>query len=145
MLPEAVIPTLDERFEMLIDTDAPPFRVYSVNWSERHAAYAAGLGTFSMPGGIITKRGTAGRLGSIVTTMEITPTSRPYEDIYEYCIQCSKCVSRCPAGAVSEDMKKDSVRCSAQLNIPKEKLAHYYGCGKCQTAVPCESVAPGGV
>jgi len=34
------------------------------SWSERHAAYAAGLGTFSLNDALITPKGIAHRLGS---------------------------------------------------------------------------------
>ncbi|MDR0596088.1 MAG: hypothetical protein LBG50_00900, partial [Clostridiales Family XIII bacterium] len=50
----AVAPSLDERFQITKLDGGSPTRRYRVNWSERHAAYAAGLGTFAMPGGIIT-------------------------------------------------------------------------------------------
>ncbi|MDR1815296.1 MAG: 4Fe-4S binding protein, partial [Clostridiales Family XIII bacterium] len=113
---DVVVPTLDGRYKVNVDKEAPPQRRYSPNWSERHVAYAAGLGTFSMPGGLITARGVAGRLGSLVTTVEIEPTPRPYEGVYDYCIRCGACARRCPAGAISEDMTKDNARCSAQLD-----------------------------
>jgi epoxyqueuosine reductase QueG len=141
-LDDAIIPTADTRFSLVRDDSADPTRAFTVNWSERHIAHAAGLGTFSMPGGLITKKGTAGRLFSVVTTLEIAPTPRPYKGIYDYCIKCGQCVYRCPVGAISKDMKKDAIRCSAHLNIPKEKHAPYYSCGKCQTAVACEDSLP---
>jgi epoxyqueuosine reductase QueG len=141
-LGDTVIPFLDPRFKLERIEGADPTRSFIVNWSERHVAYAAGLGTFSMPGGLITKKGAAGRLLSVVTACEAAPTPRAYTDIYEYCIRCGKCIDRCPARAITKDMRKNALRCSAQLDIPKEKFAPYYGCGKCQTAVPCEHTAP---
>ena len=36
-------------------------------WSERHTAFVAGLGTFGLSGGLITRHGIAHRLGSVVT------------------------------------------------------------------------------
>ncbi|MDR1042656.1 MAG: 4Fe-4S binding protein [Clostridiales Family XIII bacterium] len=141
-LGEAVIPVKDARFKLTRNEDADPTRKFTSNWSERHVAHAAGLGTFAMPGGVITRKGTAGRLVSIVTTQDIERTPRDYEGVYDYCISCGKCVARCPVGAVSEDMRKDAVRCSAQVDVPKKTHGVYYGCGKCQTAVPCESNAP---
>ena len=44
------------------------------NWSERHIAYAAGLGTFSLSDGFITESGIAMRCGSVVTD-RLLPTS----------------------------------------------------------------------
>jgi epoxyqueuosine reductase QueG len=141
-LGDALVPSEDARFKFTYDDSTDPTRAFTSNWSERHVAHAAGLGTFSMPGGLITKKGVAGRLFSAVTAREVAPTPRAYDGIYDYCIKCSKCVARCPACAITRDMKKDAVKCSIQLDIPKKKYAPYYGCGKCQTAVPCESVAP---
>jgi epoxyqueuosine reductase QueG len=142
-LGDAVIPVTDARFKLMRDEGADPTRAFTANWSERHVAHSAGLGTFAMPGGIITKKGAAGRLVGIVTIREIERTPRDYEGIYDYCINCGKCVARCPVSAIIGDMKKDAVRCSGQVDIPKKIHGIYYGCGKCQTAVPCESVAPG--
>src|SRR5208337_4860309 len=50
------------------------------NWSERHAAYAAGLGTFGLSDGLITPKGKAHRVGSVVANLSIPATNRPYED-----------------------------------------------------------------
>jgi epoxyqueuosine reductase QueG len=138
MLGDAVIPILDPRFAITRDADAEPHRMFSSNWSERHVAYAAGLGTFSMHGGLLTRRGGAGRLVSVITSREVEPVCRAYDGIYDYCTACGLCAQRCPAGAISPDMKKDAVKCSAQVDVPRKVHPQYYGCGKCQTNVPCE-------
>ena len=39
---------------------------YASSWSERHVAHAAGLGTFCLRDGLITARGKALRIGSVV-------------------------------------------------------------------------------
>jgi hypothetical protein len=46
------------------------------NWSERHIAYVAGLGTFSINDGFITEKGIAIRLISVVTELKLAPDSR---------------------------------------------------------------------
>ena len=46
------------------------------SWSQRHIAYAAGLGTFSLNDGFITPKGIAMRCGSVVCDMKIPPTPR---------------------------------------------------------------------
>ena len=126
--------------------------VFASNWSERHAAYASGLGTFGLCDGLITPKGKAMRVGSIVARIQISPTPRPYTNHNAYCLFysqgiCGKCIPRCPAGALSED-GHDKVKC---LNHLKPVTADYvksqygfdgYGCGLCQTGVPCESKIP---
>jgi len=77
---------------------------YASSWSERHAAHAAGLGTFGLSDGLITARGKAMRTGSIVAKVSIPPTPRPYADHQAYCLfyadgTCGKCIDRCPVCA----------------------------------------------
>jgi epoxyqueuosine reductase len=120
-------------------------------WSERHAAYAAGLGTFGLSDGLITPVGKAMRAGSVVANMLVEPSPRPYTDHHAYCLfysegTCGKCMSRCPVGAITEK-GHDKRICSKYLDVTKEYVTrHYgfsgYGCGLCQTGVPCESGIP---
>ena len=75
-------------------------------WSERHAAYAAGLGTFSLSDGLITPRGIAHRLGSVITDLTLPATPRTAPDHRHNCLwfregSCGRCISRCPAGAIN--------------------------------------------
>lgn len=130
---QAMAPSLDERFAVASRRS---------NWSERHAAYVAGLGTFSLNRSLITERGAAGRIGSIITDMALAATERPYSAYDEYCSHCGACIHRCPAKAVDESGKDNEV-CSEFLNETKRRFAPRYGCGKCQTGVPCEDRAPG--
>ncbi|MBN1579976.1 MAG: epoxyqueuosine reductase [Anaerolineae bacterium] len=127
--------------------------VFSSTWSERHTAYAAGLGTFGLCDGLITPVGKAMRTGSVVARLSIPPTPRPYTDHRAYCLfysqgTCGKCIDRCPVGALSK-AGHDKVKCSRHLNpttanYVKENYGFDgYGCGLCQTGVPCESGIPG--
>lgn len=112
------------------------------NWSERHIAFIAGLGTFGLSKSLITEKGCAGRYGSIITNIELQTTIRQYEGLYDYCIMCGACISRCPVKAIHEEGKDDTV---CQQFIDEEIYAKYaprYGCGKCQTALPCEDANP---
>lgn len=124
---------------------------FASTWSERHAAYASGLGTFGLCDGLITPVGKAMRVGSVVARIETDPAPRPYTDHHQYCLFftegiCGKCISRCPAGALSED-GHDKVKCSEHIQGLKEYIKGQYkfpgyGCGLCQTKVPCESKIP---
>jgi len=131
---EAVAPTLDERFRVANRRS---------NWSERHAAYIAGLGTFSLNCSLITRRGAAGRLGSIVVSADLPPTKRPYRTRDENCTQCGACILKCPPLAINE-RGKDHAVCSDYLDRVLARYRPRYGCGKCQTGVPCEDRIPVG-
>ena len=111
-------------------------------WSERHAAFVSGLGTFGMSRGLITRRGMAGRYGSLVTDADLQPDTRDYTDPYEYCIKCGACAKRCPVGAIPEDAPKDHTVCAPWITATQRELAPRYGCGLCQTDVPCEYQIP---
>jgi len=143
----AVAPLLTPQFSMRLS----PKYGFASTWSERHAAYAAGLGTFSLCDGLITPLGKAMRTGSVVARLKIPPTQRPYDDHQAYCLFfskgiCKKCAERCPAGAITE-AGKDKMLCYQYVRkTAKYVKAHFgfdgYGCGLCQTGVPCESKIP---
>lgn len=141
---------------------SPFFRISRVpdgfvsNWSQRHVAYAAGLGTFSLNEGFITRRGLAHRCASIVTDLKLKPSPRLYIHHLANCKfyakgTCGKCIERCPAGAISEK-GHDKLKCREML-FEKQKpwlegahgpgyIGRYAGCGLCQTGVPCEHRIP---
>jgi len=141
----AVIPQKDNRWKEIV-----PFRT---SWSERHAGFIAGLGTFGISKGLITDHGAAVRLGSIITDCPLTPTSRPYSEIYEYCVSCGMCQTNCPVNAIDTSrgnhLAKDHPTCMGFMRTVRAKPPEcksgriHFGCGKCQVATPCESSAPG--
>lgn len=149
---EAVAPELADFFKL---KNLPSG--YVSNWSQRHIAYAAGLGTFSLNDGFITPKGMAMRCGSVVTDAKITPSPRVYKDHFANCLfysdgSCQRCAERCPAGAISEQ-GHDKNKCleflfTKQRAILKELgrgegyIGRYLGCGLCQTKVPCEARIP---
>lgn len=137
----SIVPSLDDRFWSSKESIKPE-ESFSSNWSERHVAYVCGLGTFGLSKGIITKKGMAGRLGSIVTELYLEPDEKSYKDIYEYCSMCGACAKNCPVNAISIENGKNHIICSEFLDSIFEKNNPRYGCGKCQVAVPCENRIP---
>jgi len=127
------------------------------NWSERHIAYAAGLGTFSINDAFITEKGIAIKLISVVTGLKLTPNIREVENYRSNCLLCSKgicgaCIKRCPVNAISKT-GHDKMKCMQYVyGEESKKLAETYGaspkagsgCGLCQTGVPCEGRNPMG-
>ena len=144
----AVAPTLSKSFKM---GNSEKYGMAS-SWSERHAAYASGLGTFGLCDGLITPKGKAIRVGSVVAKVPVTATPRPYQDHHAYCLHfakgtCGMCATRCPAGAISKESGHNKATCGKQCNATadyagKELGLKGYGCGFCQTGVPCESRIP---
>ena len=117
--------------------------MFTSSWSERHVAFAAGLGTFSLTKHLITEKGVCGRFGSVITTAPLTPTVRPYTDPYEYCSFRGACTRRCPVNAIHAETGKDMVTCASFMDINKATYAPRHGCGKCQLDLPCTTRIPG--
>jgi epoxyqueuosine reductase QueG len=121
-------------------------------WSERHAAYAAGLGTFSLNDALITPKGIGHRCGSVITDLPLAPSVRPYPNHRHNCLyfrdgSCGLCIARCPVGALSRD-GHDKTTCSKYVyKTIVEAVSEQFGtaqtgCGLCQTKVPCEGGIP---
>jgi epoxyqueuosine reductase len=129
-----------------------PYGLASV-WSERHIAFAAGLGTFGLSDGLITARGIAHRCGSVVVNAAWPASPRPYGDHRGYCPyvhdgSCGTCIERCPAGAIGPE-GHDKDRCQEYIHVALAEWrkrpgydSPYLACGLCQTGVPCESRIP---
>ena len=138
------------------------------NWSERHTAFAAGLGTFSLHEGLITEVGCNIRLTSVITDAPLEVTPRKSDEPYANCLFyskgiCKKCVERCPAGAISEEghnknkcfayeqkiMRKVNVRIGSILKPHFRRIDGEgkeqkppVGCAFCQFNVPCMDKNP---
>jgi epoxyqueuosine reductase QueG len=145
---QAVAPQYSPLWKELGDSPAG----IASTWSERHAAYAAGLGTFGLSDGFITRRGIAHRCGSVITTLQLAPTPRKFVHHQANCLHyhdgsCGLCIARCPVGAISRN-GHDKSRCRELVyGAAPEKLSSLYGtphtgCGLCQTKVPCEMAIP---
>jgi ferredoxin len=146
----AVAPTLSPSFQYSRNEKVG----WASPWSERHIAYACGLGTFSLNDGLITPKGMAIRIGSVVTLLKLTPSEKKYRHYRENCLlfrneKCGKCIPRCPAGAITEE-GHDKDKCQEYINSEPVKAKRLeYGlqnpppsCGLCQTGVPCEFEIP---
>jgi len=128
-----------------------------VNWSERHIAYAAGLGTFGLNGLLITRKGCAHFVESVVCDVALTPTPRTYDHYQAYCPffkdkSCRKCIERCLVGAISEK-GRDILICRhnlgqkqraklKELGLDEGYIGRAPTCGLCMTNVPCEDRIP---
>jgi ferredoxin len=146
----ALAPQYSEKWRELPETPAGR----ASTWSERHAAYAAGLGTFSLNDGLITVKGIAHRCGSVITDLVLAPSPRSDRGYADNCLyyregSCGVCISRCPVGAISF-AGHDKTRCGEYVygTIPAAVGEKYgvkaTGCGLCQTRVPCENGIPRG-
>ncbi len=118
------------------------------DWSHRHAAYAAGLGTFGLHNMLITAEGCCGRLGSFATTALIEPDRRPS---IEACLQkrgfsCARCARRCVNDALFAD-RFERHRCYEKC-LENGRTFEHLGkadvCGKCVVGVPCSFLVPCG-
>ncbi len=148
----AVAPQQEEYFKIMRDENVG----YASTWSQRHVAFAANLGTFGLSDGLITKAGKAHRCGSVVVNQpldspqrrEINETNLHWDCLfYQNGGGCKVCAERCPVGAITESgHDKDicfehTVKKSADFVKENYKI-DIYGCGLCQTDVPCEEESP---
>jgi hypothetical protein len=134
---QALAPNIDARY------DSDGWRPF---WSERHVGFAAGIGTFGLQDAMITERGAYGRLCSVITTLALTPTVRPYREVYGYCLyafdgSCKICVDRCPSQAISSAGKTVEL-CPKNGNGQHFAAWGYGSCGHCSTFVPCSRGIP---
>ena len=125
------------------------------NWSHRHFARVAGMGTFGVNNMLITKVGCCGRYSSIVTNIDALP-DLPLEE--EYCFykkngSCGVCVKHCPTGALTLDgfereecykvLRKNAklyTEFGSSYTNETDEFANSAGsevCGKCVVNAPC--------
>ncbi len=123
-------------------------------WSHRHVAHLAGLGTFGLSDGLITEKGKAIRITSLIIEAPLTPTERSYTSHNEWCLyykngSCRACIKRCPANAISleghdKDICADYEDVFAEKYWPSDidKRDYILGCGLCQVGIPCQNKKP---
>jgi len=118
------------------------------NWSHRHIAFIAGIGTFGINNMLITKKGCCGRLGSIIISYELNN----YKDtgkVKEKCLNklngnCGICQKRCIASAYKNNSFNGNI-CHRQCleNAEYNKETGYADvCGKCLVGLPCSIKEP---
>ena len=108
-------------------------------WSHKHLAFACGLGRFGRNQLLITGRGCAGRLGSLVTDCHLESDQYLADTPFYSCPEgCSYCERHCPAGALGEG-GLDRKACYKIL-LENDRLYPDLDlcdvCGKCSTG-PC--------
>ncbi|NHM26418.1 epoxyqueuosine reductase [Desulfofundulus sp. TPOSR] len=114
-------------------------------WSHKHVACLCGLGTFGLHHMLITPSGCAGRLGSLVVDVDLSPNPPAAGEncLYRREGSCTACVKLCPTGALSVE-GLDKEKCYRRL---LEVDAYYTDlglcdvCGKCATG-PCALGVP---
>lgn len=127
------------------------------NWSHRHFAFAAGLGTFGINNMLITKKGCCGRLNSIVSDIDIGyDFDMPLKEelcLYKKNKTCGLCMKKCPTNALTPE-QYDRQKCYSVLRknaevykglgnsyeINEEDKENFEGsevCGKCVVGMPC--------
>ena len=150
----AVAPVCTRPMSILMSPEGLPY----TDWSEKHGAYAAGLGTFGLNTSLITPSGISAHLGSIITDLAIKPSPREYDNHYAYCLHfldgsCGKCAAHCPSGAVTTGAFTAKKCMNYTMNelpaLSRElegelKPGDHPMCALCQIRVPCESGIPSG-
>ncbi|PKM77908.1 MAG: (Fe-S)-binding protein [Firmicutes bacterium HGW-Firmicutes-15] len=116
------------------------------NWSHRHIAVIAGLGTIGLNNMLITDYGCSGRLGSFVSDMELTatPSCDMNACLYYFNKSCLQCIKNCPAGALLESAF-DRHKCYELLLQNSEfhrNKGYVDACGKCVSHIPCAFTNP---
>lgn len=106
------------------------------HWAHKASAVIAGIGTFGLNHLLITRLGTAGRLGSVITEVPLMPSPRPDAS---YCLyyktgKCRVCAEKCPSGALTTE-RFDRFRCNAYLD-GKNIRDDQQGCPMCSCG-PC--------
>ena len=112
---------------------------------DRYLAYLAGLGFFGRNTMLINEKyGSMVFIGYILTDCELLEDS-PLENTY--CMDCKKCISACPGGAIGENFDFNEDKCVSYLTQKKgeltkdeediiKKSGYIWGCDICQRVCP---------
>lgn len=118
------------------------------DWSHRHVAYLAGLGSFGLNNMLITEKGCCGRIGSLVTNAKVAADSivRGENCLYKHNGTCRKCAASCVHEALhltGFDRHRCYEKCLENAAAHKE-LGLADVCGKCLVKMPCSTQNPAG-
>jgi len=120
-------------------------------WSHKHLAHLVNLGRFGIHHMLITPVGCTGRLGSLVSEMDLG--NHPLIETDQACLlkagkECGKCIKACPVTALSEE-GFDRRQCWDRLNDNKKNMEYFsdlpestHVCGKCAALMPCSFKNP---
>jgi hypothetical protein len=164
----------DHGFYAAAAIKSPSYKEYVSNadmlyatWSERHVAFAAGLGKFGLHAALITEAGCNVRLGSIITNAPLQVTHRINDKPYGNCLfyknsTCKICIFHCPINAISEN-GHDKTVCFQHRNKVRAEMRKRFdgivddsikqlcsknnlraGCALCQFGTPCMDKNPTG-
>ncbi|MDO5845024.1 MAG: hypothetical protein Q4Q53_07775 [Methanocorpusculum sp.] len=106
-------------------------------WSQKHIAEAAGLGKFGVNNLLITKVGSCGRFGSVVSDIPVE-CDLPMTDelcLYKSKGKCGVCIKRCSVKALSLEGYNRKVCYERCLSNEIKYGADV--CGKCAVNIPC--------
>ena len=117
-------------------------------WSHRSAAAIAGLGAFGANGLLMTKKGTGGRYGTVITTAKLNADRHPAENkcLFIKNGSCGLCFKVCPAKALSPN-GTDRFACQDRLDLHEvllKDIPNMLGtgtCGKCISVCPFAYIA----
>jgi epoxyqueuosine reductase QueG len=154
-----LIKTINDKIEALMEQDGyktgkiPATHNFDVkklisNWSHRHIAYIAGIGTFGINNMLITKNGCCGRFGSVIINYELNEYKHTPET-KEKCLNklkgiCGICQKKCIVNAY-ENNTYNRHKCYKQCldNAEHHKKIGYADiCGKCLVGLPCSTKEP---
>ncbi len=120
-------------------------------WSHKHLAHLVNLGRFGVHHMLITPVGCTGRLGSLVSEVDLG--DHPLIETEQACLlkagkDCGQCIKACPVDAISED-GFDRRLCWDRLNENRSSLDYLsdlpestHVCGKCAALMPCSFKNP---